>query len=152
MKPKGYHTATPYLCVRGAEQAIEFYRKAFGAVESMRVEGPDGRIGHAEIRIGDSPIMLSDEYPDMKWHAPQAALGSPLMIHLYVEDVDAVAKQALAAGAKELMPVADQFYGDRGGKFADPYGHLWYIATRKEDVPPEELKRRVEQMRSKSST
>ena len=151
MKPEGYHTATPYLCVRGAEQAIEFYKKAFGAVETMRVNGPDGRIGHAEIRIGDSPIMLSDEYPDMKWYAPQAALGSPVMIHLYVDDVDAVAKQAVSAGAKELLPVADQFYGDRGGKFADPYGHLWYLATRKEDVPPEELKRRVAQMR-KSST
>jgi PhnB protein len=151
MKPEGYHTATPYLCVRGAAQAIEFYKQAFGAVEGMRVNAPDGKIGHAEIRIGDSPIMLSDEFPDMKWYAPQAALGSPVMIHLYVDDVDAVAQKAVAAGAKTLTPVADQFYGDRGGKFADPYGHLWYIATRKEDVPLEELKRRVERI-GKSST
>ncbi len=143
MKPEGYHTATPYLCIRDAGRAIEFYKRAFGAVETMRMDTPAGKVGHAEIRIGDSPIMLSDEFPEMQWHAPQAAVGSPVMIHLYVDDVDAVAKQALAAGAKELTPVADQFYGDRGGKFADPYGHLWYLATHKEDVPPEELKRRA---------
>ncbi|HLS86764.1 MAG TPA: VOC family protein [Burkholderiales bacterium] len=141
--PEGYHTATPYLCVNGAAAAIDFYRKAFGATEVFRIGAPGGRIGHAEIRIGDSRIMISDEFPELRWFAPQAAVGSPVMIHLYVEDVDEVARRAVAAGAKEITPVADQFYGDRGGKFADPWGHLWYLATHKEDVPPEELERRA---------
>ena len=141
--PEGYHTATPYLCVNGAAAAIDFYRKAFGATEVFRIGAPGGRIGHAEIRIGDSRIMISDEFPELRWFAPQAAVGSPVMIHLYVEDVDETARRAVAAGAKEITPVADQFYGDRGGKFADPWGHLWYLATHKEDVPPEELERRA---------
>ena len=141
--PEGYHTATPYLCVNGAAAAIDFYRKAFGATEVFRIGAPGGRIGHAEIRIGDSRIMISDEFPELRWFAPQAAVGSPVMIHLYVEDVDEVARRAVATGAKEITPVADQFYGDRGGKFADPWGHLWYLATHKEDVPPEELERRA---------
>src|SRR6516225_8183000 len=119
--PEGYHTATPYLIVKDAAQAIEFYKKAFGATELMRMPGPGGKIGHAEIKIGDSPIMIL----------------------LYVEDVDVVFSEALAAGAKVQRPVADQFYGDRTGGVTDPFGHVWYIATHKEDVSPEEMKKRA---------
>ena len=144
--PQGYHTATPYLTVKNAASAIEFYKRAFGATETMRMEAPDGKIGHAEIRIGDSPIMLSDEFPDMGARGPESIGGSPVMIHLYVENVDAVARQAVAAGAKLMTPVADQFYGDRGGKLADPFGHVWWIATHTEDVAPDELSKRAKAM------
>jgi PhnB protein len=142
--PKGYHTATPYLCIDGAARAIDFYKKAFGATEVMRMDVPEGKgkVGHAEISIGDSRIMISDEFPDMGWRAPKAG-GSPVMIHLYVDDVDDTARKAKAAGAKELEPVVDQFYGDRGGKFSDPFGHLWFIATHKEDLTPEEMAKRA---------
>jgi PhnB protein len=142
--PEGYHNVTPYLIVDGASGAIEFYRKAFGATELMRMAAPGGKVGHAEIRIGDSRIMLADEYPDMGARGPKAFGGSPVNLHLYVEDVDAVARQAVAAGAKEVRPVKDQFYGDRSGTFEDPYGHLWHVATHKEDVPEAELKRRAD--------
>jgi PhnB protein len=141
--PEGYHTATPYLIVKGAAGAIEFYKKAFGATELLRMAQPDGKIGHAEIKIGDSPIMLADEFPEMGARSPQSLGGSPVSILLYVEDVDRVFNQAVAAGAKVARPVKDQFYGDRIGGVTDPFGHQWYIATHKEDVAPEELKKRA---------
>jgi PhnB protein len=144
--PEGYHTATPYLIIQGAANAIDFYKKVFGATELMRMSGPGGKVMHAEIKIGDSPIMVADEFPEMGVRGPQALGGSPVSIFLYVEDVDALAKRALAAGAKELMPVQDQFWGDRHGKLQDPFGHLWDIATHKEDVAPEEIRKRAAAM------
>jgi PhnB protein len=141
--PEGYHTATPYLIVKDASQAIEFYKKAFGATEVTRFKQPDGRIGHAEIKIGNSHIMLADEFPEMGARSPQSLGGSPVSILLYVEDVDALAKQAIDAGAKVLRPVKDQFYGDRSGSFEDPSGHQWHIATHVEDVPMEEMHKRA---------
>jgi len=141
--PDGYHTATPYLIVNGGAQAIEFYKKAFGATELMRMPQPGGKIGHAEIKIGDSPIMLADESPAVGARSPQSIGGSPVSIMLYVEDVDKIFSQAVAAGAKVKRPVADQFYGDRTGGIEDPFGHLWYIATHKEDVSPEEMRKRA---------
>src|ERR1700746_1588688 len=142
--PDGYHTATPYLIIKEAAQAIEFYKKAFGATEVMRFAQPDGKIGHAEIKIGDSHIMLADEFPEMGARSPQALGGSPVSILLYVEDVDARFRQALAAGAKALRAVGDRFYGDRSGTLVDPFGHQWHLATHVEDVPREELRRRSE--------
>ena len=141
--PQGYHTATPYLIVNDGAKAIEFYKKAFGATELFRMAGPDGKIGHAEIKIGDSPIMLADEVTAMGHRSPQSLGGSPVSSLLYVEDVDAVFNQAVAAGAKVARPVADQFYGDRTGGVTDPFGHAWYIATHKEDVSSEELQKRA---------
>jgi PhnB protein len=141
--PEGYHTATPYLIIKGAAKAIEFYKKAFGAQEMMRMAQPDGRIGHAEIKIGDSPIMIADEFPEMGARSPQSLGGSPVSILLYVEDVDAFAKQAVTAGAKVVRQVKDQFYGDRSGSFEDPFGHQWHIATHVEDVAPEEMHKRA---------
>jgi PhnB protein len=141
--PKGYYTATPYLIIKGAADAIDFYKKVFGATELMRMPHPDGRIGHAEIKIGNSPIMLADEFPDMGFRSPQALGGTPVSILIYVKDVDAVAGRAVASGAKVIKPVQNQFYGDRSGTFADPFGHVWTIATHIEDVPPEEMERRA---------
>ena len=141
--PEGYHNVTPYLCVKGAAQAIDFYRKAFGAKEIMRMPDPSGKIGHAELQIGDSRIMVADEYPEMGFVAPTGQGKSPVTIHLYVENVDALVSQAQAAGAKVVRPVADQFYGDRAGGLVDPFGHSWYVATHKEDLSPEEMKRRA---------
>jgi PhnB protein len=141
--PEGYHTATPYLIIKDAAKAIEFYKKAFGAKEMMRMSQPDGRIGHAEIKIGNSPIMLADEFPEMGARSPQSLGGSPVSILLYVEDVDAFAKQAVVAGTKVVRPVKDQFYGDRSGSFEDPFGHQWHIATHVEDVAPEEMHKRA---------
>ena len=141
--PDGYHTATPYLIIKDAARAIEFYKKAFGATEIMRMAEPGGKVTHAEIKIGNSPIMLADEFPEMGALSPQTIGGSPVSIFLYVENVDALANQAIAAGAKVLMPVQDQFWGDRYGKLADPFGHLWDIATHKEDVAPEEIHKRA---------
>jgi len=141
--PEGYHTATPYLIIKDAAQAIEFYKKAFGATEVMRFAQPDGKIGHAEIKIGDSHIMLADEFPEMGARSPQTLGGSPVSILLYVEDVDAQAKLAVAAGAKVVRPVKDQFYGDRSGSFEDPFGHQWHIATHVEDVAPDEMRKRA---------
>ena len=142
-KPEGYHTATPYLIIRDAARAIEFYKKAFGASEIMRMADPSGKIAHAEIKIGDSPIMIGEESPDRGARSPEALGGSPVSIFLYVEDVDGLSRQAIAAGAKVLMPVQDQFWGDRYGKLADPFGHHWDVATHKEDVSPEEMHKRA---------
>jgi PhnB protein len=141
--PDGYHTVTPYLIIKGAAGALEFYKKAFGATELYRMQQPDGRIGHAEIRIGDSRVMLADEVPEMGFRSPQSLGASSVSILLYVEDVDAMACKAAAAGAKVIRPVQDQFYGDRSGTFTDPYGHVWTIATHKEDVSAEEINRRA---------
>jgi PhnB protein len=142
--PDGYHTATPYLIVRDAARALDFYRAAFGATEVMRMESPGGKVGHAEFRIGDSALMLADEFPEMGVVSPQTLGGSPVSILLYVEDVDARFPQAVAAGAKVLRPLKDQFYGDRSGTVADPFGHVWTLATHKEDLTPEEMNRRHE--------
>jgi PhnB protein len=141
--PDGYHTATPNLVISNAGKAIEFYKEAFGATECMRLATPDGKVMHAEIRIGDSPIMLSDECPDWNALSPQTIGGTPVSIMLYVEDADAVVNRAVAAGAKLLMPVADQFWGDRCGSVSDPFGHKWTIATHTEDVSPEEISTRA---------
>jgi PhnB protein len=143
--PEGYHSITPYLAVDGAADAIAFYKAAFGATEVMRMAAPGGKVGHAEVEIGGSRIMLADEHPEMGFRSPKAIGGSPVSLHLYVEDVDAVTRQAVAAGAKERRPVRDQFYGDRSGTLEDPFGHVWHIATHKEDLSPDELKRRAEE-------
>src|SRR6185503_13756784 len=142
--PEGYHTVTPYLIVSDAAAAIEFYKNAFGATATVCMAEPGGKVGHAEIKIGNSHIMLADEVPEMGYLGPQALGGTPVSIVLYVEDVDALAAQAIAAGAKVLRQVADQFYGDRTGTFADPFGHHWHIATHVEDVSPEEMEKRIE--------
>jgi PhnB protein len=142
----------PYLALKNASQAIEFYKKAFGAKETMRLTQPDGRIGHAEIEIGGAKIMLSDEFPDYGSLSPQTLGGSPTKIHLYVEDVDAVAKRAVAAGAKIIRPIEDQFYGDRSGQIADPFGYTWIISTHKESVSTEEVQRRLEALYKPSET
>jgi PhnB protein len=143
--PKGYHTVTPHLIVNDGAAALEFYKKAFGAVELFRMARPDGRIGHAEIKIGDSPVMLADEHPEMGALSPQSVGGSPVSIYLYVADVDAMFNQAVAAGASVVRPLQNQFYGDRTGGVKDPFGYQWYIATHVENVSPEELQRRAAQ-------
>jgi PhnB protein len=140
--PEGHQGAIPYLTVSNASEAIAFYNAAFGAVEVLCITN-EGMVGHAELEIGKARIMLSDEFPDHDALSPQTIGGTPVMIHLYVEDVDAFTARAADAGLKVLRPVADQFYGDRGGKFEDPFGHRWWIATHKEDIPPEELNRRA---------
>jgi|SRR5579884_803092 len=142
--PDGYSTLTPYLIVPDAAAAIDFYRRAFGAEERMRLVRPDGKVGHAELVIGTSVVMLADEHPPMNARAPAAYGGSPVSLHLYVADVDATAAKAVAAGARVVRPVQDQFYGDRLGTFEDPGGHVWHISTHIEDVPPEEIGRRAE--------
>lgn len=147
--PAGYHAVTPYLSVRGAARAIDFYKKAFGAAEVMRVPGPDGKLGHAEVRIGDSRIMLSDEYPEMQFLGPATRGGTTVHMHLYVKDVDAVAKKAVAAGAKLVRPVEDKFYGDRSGTLEDPFGHVWHVATHKEELSKAEMRRRAAQAAKK---
>ncbi|HZG51606.1 MAG TPA: VOC family protein [Pyrinomonadaceae bacterium] len=141
--PEGYHSITPYLHITGAARAIEFYREVFGATEVMRMDAPGGKIGHAEIKIGDSHVMLADEFPEMGVRSPQSYGGSPVSLLLYVEDVDALAERAVAAGARLLSPLEDKFYGDRMGKLEDPFGHIWAIATHTEDVSPEEMQKRV---------
>jgi PhnB protein len=138
--PEGYHSVTPYLIFNGAGEAIAFYKEALGAEEVLRLDGPGGRIHHAEIKIGDSCIMLADEHPEIR---PKTTGGSPVSIHLYVEDVDAVVARAVAAGAKLIRPVADQFYGDRTGGIEDPFEYRWFIATRKEDLTMDEIRRRA---------
>ncbi len=140
--PDGYHAVTPYLYVKGAAQAIEFYRKAFGAEELMRYAMPGGKIGHAEIRIGDSTLMLADEHPEMDVKGPQTRGGTTVSFAVYVPDVDQRIAQAVAAGAKITRPVKNQFYGDRSGTLTDPFGHTWTISTHVEDVSPEEMQRR----------
>lgn len=144
--PAGYHSVTPYLMVRNAVGAIAFYREAFGAEELMRFEGPPGRIAHAEVKIGDSHVMLADEHPDEGFVGPQTLGGAGTSLMLYVEDVDKTFARAVAAGATVRRPVADQFYGDRVGTLTDPFGHVWTVATHKEDVSVEEAKRRMEAM------
>ena len=150
--PDGYEGATPYLCCKGAAAAIEFYKKAFGATELMRLASPGGKIGHAEIKIGDSPIMLADEFPEMGYRGPRALGGSPVSIMLYVDDVDALFNQAVGAGATVKRPVKDEFYGDRSGSLEDPFGHVWTIATHKEDVSPEEIEKRFAAVMAKGSS
>jgi PhnB protein len=142
--PEGYHTVTPYLYIKGATGAIDFYKKAFGAVELFRMPTPNGTIAHAEIKIGDSPIMLADEFPEMQAVSPQTLGGSALSIMIYVEDVDTVFNRAVAAGATQQRPVEDKFYGDRSGTLVDPYGHIWHVSTHIEDVTPEEMAKRAE--------
>ena len=141
--PEGYHSVTPYLIIRGAADAIEFYKKAFGAKELFRYPSPDGKIGHAEIKIGDSPIMLADEYPDMGYNGPQTIGGSPVSLMIYVEDVDTIFNQAVSAGATVKEALQDKFYGDRIGTVIDPFGHMWHLSTHKEDVSMAEMERRA---------
>lgn len=142
--PDGYHSITPYLCVNGAARAIEFYRDAFGAEEVFRIPMPDGSIGHAEIRIGDTRISLADDNPDGGLLSPQGS--SPVGLLLYVEDVDALFRRAITAGATVMQPLADQFYGDRMGTLEDPFGHVWFVATHIEDVPEDELEKRAAEL------
>src|SRR5258706_10777098 len=142
--PKGYHAVTAYLSVQNAAQALEYYKRAFAAKELVRMPMPDGKVGHAEIQIGDSHVMLADEMPSMGFVSPPARGGTTVQLHLYVRDVDATVEKALAAGGKLTRPIEDKFYGDRAGTVEDPYGHVWYIATHKEDVPPKEMKRRMD--------
>jgi PhnB protein len=144
--PDGYPQVTPYLCVDGAAAAIDFYGKVLGATERMRMGGPDGKVGHAELQIGSGLVMLADEFPGMGQRSPKALGGSPVTVSVYVEDVDAVFATALEAGATEVRGLEDQFYGDRTGQFQDPWGHLWSVATHIEDVSPEEMARRAEAM------
>ncbi len=146
--PKGYHSITPYLVIKGAAQAIDYYKKVFGATEVVRMNGPDGKVGHAELEIGDSRIMLADENPSMgAGYTSAATIGaSPVSLYLYLPDVDRVIERAAAAGAKVLRPAKDQFYGDRSGFIQDPFGHLWGIATHVEDVSPEEMKERMKKV------
>ncbi|CAN5160299.1 Dot/Icm type IV secretion system effector PhnB [soil metagenome] len=143
-QPARYHTATPYLIVDGAAAAIDFYKQAFGAEELMRMDAPGGKVGHAEIRIGDSPIMLADEHPELGFRGPRALGGTPVSIMIYVRDVDAQFRNAIDAGAQEMKPLQDQFYGDRSGTLRDPFGHVWTVATHIEDVAPDEMQRRAE--------
>ena len=143
--PDGYPQVIPYLVMDGAAAAIAFYEKVFGAKERMLMDAPGGRIGHAELELGDSLIMLADEVPDMDIRGPKSFGGSPVTISVYVEDVDAVFESALAAGATSVRPLEDQFYGDRNGQFEDPFGHRWSVATHVEDVPPEEMEKRAAQ-------
>jgi PhnB protein len=142
--PEGYHTVTPYLICKGAAAAIDYYKKAFGATELVRHAAPEGQVGHAEVKIGDSVIMLADEFPQMSALSPQTIGGTPVSLLVYVDDVDAVFKRSLAAGGKQVHPLQDKFYGDRTGTLIDPFGHMWTIATHKEDVSPEEMQRRAE--------
>jgi PhnB protein len=145
--PDGFQGATPYLICQGAADALEFYEKAFGAEVTMRLDGPEGKIMHAEIKIGAAPIMLADEFPEMGFKSPTTLGGSPVGILIYVEDVNARFDQALEAGASVLKPLADQFYGDRSGTIKDPFGHTWTLATRIEDLSQEEMDQRfAEQM------
>lgn len=141
--PEGYHSVTPYLICAGAAKAIEFYKQAFGATELVRMAGPDGKVGHAEVQIGDSIVMLADEHPQMGAVGPLTIGGTPVGLCVYVADVDAVFQRAIAAGAKEERPLQNQFYGDRSGTLIDPFGHKWTIATHIEDVTPEEMEKRM---------
>jgi len=143
--PDGYHAVTPYLIVEGAARALDFYKDVFGATEQMRMAGPAGRVAHAEIRIGDSVVMLADEVPDMGYRGPKGYGGSAVSLMVYVDDVDATFQRALAAGAIERRAVQNQFYGDRSGTLEDPFGHIWTVSTHVEDLTPEEISQRAEQ-------
>ncbi len=140
--PDGYHSVTPYLTISGAADAIEYYKKAFGATELFRMDH-QGKVGHAEIKIGDSPIMLADEFPEMGQVSPKTLGGSPVGIMIYVDDVDTIFNRAIAAGGEQQKPLQDQFYGDRSGTLKDPFGHVWTVATHKEDVTSEEMDKRM---------
>jgi PhnB protein len=142
--PSGYHSVTPYLVLDGAAKAIDFYKQAFDAAELLRMPGPDGRVAHAEIKIGDSPVMMADAQEE--YRGPKSYGGSPVSLMIYVEDVDRIFRQALAAGATQTRPVVNQFYGDRSGTLVDPFGHTWTVATHVEDVSPEEIDRRMAKM------
>ncbi|MGH9875975.1 MAG: VOC family protein [Pyrinomonadaceae bacterium] len=142
--PDGYHNVTPYLSIKGAAEAIEFYKRAFGATELFRLVAPSGEIGHAEIKVGKSVIMLADPCETGAFRSPQSLGGSSVGLHVYVEDVDAQFSRAVDAGAKAVRPVQDQFYGDRTGTLEDPFGHVWFLATHKEDLTPEEINKRAE--------
>jgi len=144
--PEGFHSVTPHLVCAGAAAAIDFYKQAFGAAEVGRLPMPDGRVAHAEIRIGDSRIMLADDFPEYGSHGPQTLKGTPVYIHLYVNDADAAWDQALAAGAKPVMPLADMFWGDRYGQVEDPFGHRWSIATHQREVTPEQMQIDMQKM------
>ena len=141
--PDGYPRVTPYLCVDGADAAIAFYTKVLGATEKVRMGAPQGKIGHAELELGDSILMLADEHPEVGFLGPKTVGGTPVTISVYVEDVDAVYERAVAEGASAERPVENQFYGDRTGQFQDPFGHRWHVATHVEDVPPEEMQKRA---------
>lgn len=144
--PEGYHSVTPYLIVKGAAKAIDYYKKVFGAIEIMRMPGPNGSVGHAELKIGDSIIMLADEQQG-NYRSPEGLGGSPVSLMVYVDDVDKTFKQAISSGAKETRALQDQFYGDRSGNLVDPFGHVWTVATHKEDVSEAEMQRRMSQMK-----
>jgi PhnB protein len=144
--PDGYRSVTPYLCVKQAADAIEYYKRAFGAKERLRLTAPGGKVGHAELEIGDSVIMLADEHPEMNFLSPDHYGGAAVSLHLYVNDVDASFRKATEAGGKALRPVQDQFYGDRSGTLRDPFGHVWHLATHKEDLSPDEIDRRAQAM------
>jgi PhnB protein len=148
--PEGYPQVTPYLCVNGAAKAIEFYTKVLGAKERMRMPAPNGKIGHAELQIGSSVIMLADEFPEMEFRGPKTIGGTPVTVHVYVEGVDDVFARAVNLGAKPLRPVENQFYGDRSGQFEDPFGHRWNVSTHVEDVPPDEMAKRAAKVTSTS--
>ena len=150
--PKGYHTVTPSLVIDGAAQAIDFYKKALGAEELSRFPGPDGSIMHAEIRIGDSTLMLADEMPDQGTRGPKSRGGTSVSFFIYKEDVDAAWKRAVDAGAKPVVPLADQFWGDRAGSFEDPFGHVWWLAQHIQDLTPEELRKSAEAFFSQMQT
>ena len=142
--PDGYHSVTPYLAVKQAADAIEFYKRAFGAKERMRLRAPGGKVGHAELEIGDSVVMIADEYPEMDFRSPDHYGGSAVSLHVYVNDVDAAFRRATEAGAKPLRSVQNQFYGDRTGTISDPFGHVWHLATHREDLSPEEIEKRAQ--------
>jgi PhnB protein len=142
--PDGYHSVTPYLAVKQAADAIEFYKRAFGAKERMRLRAPGGKVGHAELEIGDSVVMIADEYPEMDFRSPDHYGGSAVSLHVYVNDVDAAFRRATEAGAKPLRSVQNQFYGDRTGTISDPFGHVWHLATHREDLSPEEIDKRAQ--------
>jgi PhnB protein len=148
--PQGYHSVTPYLIIKGATQAIEYYKKVFGATEVFRMDAPGGKVGHAELQIGDSRIMLADENPSMgQGHSSATSIGaSPVSLYIYIPDVDRVVERAVAGGAKIIRPVQDQFYGDRSGFLQDPFGHFWGIATHVEDVSPQEMEKRMKAMQA----
>ena len=141
--PEGYPRVTPYLIVDGASAAIDFYTSVLGATERMRMSAPDDKVGHAELEIGESVIMLADESPQMDARSPRTVGGTPVSLHVYVEDADAAFERAVQAGARALQPVEDKFYGDRSGEFEDPWGHRWNVASHVEDVPPDEMAKRA---------
>lgn len=149
--PEGYHSLTPYLIVDGGAEALEYYKKAFGATELFRMEH-EGKIGHAEMKIGDSPFMLGDQNEQMGYKGPKAYGGSPISLMIYVDDCDTIYNKAIEAGGTEVKPLQDQFYGDRSGTLTDPFGHMWTVATHKEDVTPEEMEKRLAALHTKSQS